>query len=103
MPAEALFDRADDDRWLPTDLARGPWSPDALHGGPTAALLARAVEPLVAPLAVARMTIELVRPVPVAPLRVSSTLLRDGRKIRLADARVEHDGTLVAWATALAI
>ena len=29
---------------MPTDFARGPWDPNALHGGPVAALLARAVE-----------------------------------------------------------
>jgi hypothetical protein len=103
MSADALFVPFDDGLWLPTDRARGPWSPDALHGGPTAALLARAVEPLLAPLPVARITVELVRPVPVAPLAVTSKLLRDGRKIRLAEARLEHDGTLLAWATALGI
>jgi len=32
------------DLFLPTPLARGPWSPDALHGGAPGALLARAVE-----------------------------------------------------------
>jgi hypothetical protein len=103
MSADALFTPTGDGRWLPTDFARGPWSPDALHGGPTAALLARAVEPLLTPLPVARMTVELIRPVPVAPLTVTATLLRDGRKIRLADARIEHDGNLVAWATVLGI
>ena len=29
---------------VPTAAARGPWSPDALHGGPVAALVARCVE-----------------------------------------------------------
>jgi hypothetical protein len=38
----------DGDALLPTDLARGPWNPAALHGGPTSALLARD-DPLVAP------------------------------------------------------
>ena len=33
----------DGDRFLPTDLARGPWSADATHAGPPAALLGRAV------------------------------------------------------------
>ena len=46
----ALFVADGPDTWLPTDLARGPWDPNALHGGPSAALLARAVEPLLAPL-----------------------------------------------------
>ena len=33
-------------RLVPTPVARGPWSPDALHGGPVAALVAGSVEAL---------------------------------------------------------
>jgi Acyl-CoA thioesterase C-terminal domain/Acyl-CoA thioesterase N-terminal domain len=99
----SLFDAAGLDMWLPNDLARGPWDPDALHGGPTAALLARAVEPLLAPLQPTRLTVELLRRVPVAPLHVTARLTRDGRKIRIAEARIEHDGTAVATAVALGI
>jgi hypothetical protein len=99
----SLFVSAGRDMWQPTDVARGPWDPDALHGGPSAALLARAVEPLLAPLQPARLTVELLRPVPAAPLHVAARLTRDGRKIRLAEARIEHDGVAVATAVALAI
>jgi hypothetical protein len=99
----ALFVPAGTDTWLPTDLARGPWDPNALHGGPSAALLARALEPLLAPLQPTRLTVELLRPVPVAPLHVIARLTRDGRKVRLAEARIEHEDTLVASAIALAI
>ena len=41
--SEALF-RLEAGRYLPTDRSRGPWSPDALHGSPVAALLAHVVE-----------------------------------------------------------
>ena len=34
----------DGDDLVPTDLARGPWSPESLHGGPVAALVTRATE-----------------------------------------------------------
>jgi len=101
--SDALFVPTADGRWLPTDAARGPWSPDALHGGPSAALLARAVEPLLDPLQPVRLTVELLRPVPVAPLTIEAEQLRPGRKVRMAGARVLHDGTVVASATALAI
>ena len=100
---DALFVPATGGAWLPTDLARGPWTPDALHGGPTSALLARAVEPLLAPLQPVRLTIELLRPVPVAPLVVNAELVRPGKKVRLARAALVHDGTTVASITALAI
>jgi len=99
----SLFVAHGSDEWLPTDLARGPWDPDALHGGPTAALLARAVEPLLVPLQPVRLTVELLRPVPIAPLRVDGWLTRDGRKVRLAGAKIEHEGVVVASTVALGI
>ena len=67
--ADALF-IADGDRFVPTVHTRGPWDPQAQHGGPPAALIARAVEavPADAPMHVARLTVELLRPVPLTPL-----------------------------------
>ena len=44
MSGSALFDLLDMTTVRATELARGPWSRDALHGGPTSGLLARAVE-----------------------------------------------------------
>jgi hypothetical protein len=102
--ADALFTRLDGDQVLPGPLARGPWSPDALHGGPVAALLAVAAEPALEGMHPARVTVELLRPVPVAPLRVSARVTRPGKKVRLVAAEVTtDDGTLVASATVLGI
>src|SRR5262249_45287661 len=39
----ALFVR-DGDHYVPTELARGPWDPNALHGGAPSALFAHACE-----------------------------------------------------------
>ncbi len=57
--ADALF-RRDGDLYVPTDFARGPWSPDALHGGPVASLVAGAVEACEAPVPMhsARLTLD---------------------------------------------
>jgi hypothetical protein len=66
--SDALF-TVHHERVTPTELARGPWDPRALHGGPVAALLARAVEradDAGTPFHVARLTVELLRPVPKA-------------------------------------
>ena len=65
-------------RLVPTERARGPWSPDALHGGPVAALVARAAEtvPGGEELQLVRITLELLRPVPMAPLAVTSVLAK---------------------------
>jgi hypothetical protein len=101
---DALFEPLESDRYLPTDLARGPWSPDSLHGGPVGALLAGAVEGLLEGLHPARVTVELLRPAPVAPLRVTTRVIRPGRKVRLVAAEaVEDDGTVVAMSTVLGI
>src|SRR5581483_9207613 len=40
---EAVFIR-EGQRFTPTELARGPWDPQALHGGAPAALIVRAFE-----------------------------------------------------------
>ena len=101
---QALF-VADGEHVIPTDRSRGPWSPDALHGGPVAALVARAVELLVPdePMLVTRVTVELLRPVPVAPLAVTATLVRPGRKVQLVDVRIEAEGRDVVWGRALRV
>jgi hypothetical protein len=102
--ADALFEPLGNDRYLPTDLARGPWSADALHGGPVAALLAGAAEGLLEGLHPARVTVELLRPAPITPLRVTAAVVRPGRKVRLVTADVAtDDGTRVASATVLGI
>ena len=103
-PEDALF-VPDGDRLVPTEAARGPWAPDALHGGPVAALLARTVESLVPdePMHVSRLTVELLRPVPLAPLSVSASFARPGRKVQFVDARISDGERDVAWARALRI
>jgi hypothetical protein len=100
---DTLFVPAANGAWLPTAFSRGPWSPEALHGGPVAALLARAVEPELGELQPVRVTVELLRPVPHVPLHVTAVTERPGRKVRLASASIAADGAEVARATALAI
>lgn len=65
----------------------GPWSPEAQHGGPPAALLGRSVEGLGAG-AVGRFTMELLGPVPVGPLAVEASVVRRGRSVTLAGAEL---------------
>ena len=105
MP-DAIFRAVAEDRYLPTELAIGPWDSRALHGGPPAALVAGLLERAVADARLgadffpARLTVELLRPVPVAELTVSTTIRRPGRRFCLADATVSApDGTVVMAAT----
>lgn len=102
--SDALF-RRDGDVYHPTPLTEGPWSPDAQHGGPPAALLAGAVEkcPTEAEMVVARITIELLRPVPLETLRLTSEVVRPGRKVQLVSASLWHEDTEVARALGLKI
>ncbi|MFN3257219.1 MAG: thioesterase family protein [Ilumatobacter sp.] len=90
------------ERWVPTELARGPWDPTHCHGGPTSALLARAAErageaddPV--DWQIARLTVELVRGVPVGrPLDLITEVERPGRKVSLVAARLLDGDTEVA-------
>lgn len=83
----ALFERTGDDHWVPTEWSRGPWDPAHCHGGPVAALLAREVErcePGDVDWQLARLTIELTRPVPVGRrLSLTSSLERPGKRVAL--------------------
>lgn len=102
--SDAIF-MTDGARFNPTDLARGPWTPEAQHGGPPAALLAREIERFHGGEAmfVSRLTIELLRPVPIAPLTVEANWARPGRKVQLVTAALFSGETEVARATGLRI
>ncbi len=92
MPA--LFERLGDDVVVATGYSRGPWSPNSLHGGPVAILVAGEIEalPTDAPMMVSRLTLELERPVPLTPLRISTTVSRPGRKVRVIDVELHTVG-----------
>ena len=102
--SDALFE-PDGARFVPTPLARGPWSPEALHGGPPAALMARCAARHAdgEGMLVSRITVELLRPVPVSPLIVETRSLRPGRKVQLVGISIRAGDVEVARATALRI
>ena len=85
--ADALYS-LDGDRYVPSALTTGPWDPSAQHGGAPSALLTRAVESVEAPVPVrlARITFELLRPVPLEPLAIRTEVLRPGKKVSLVGA-----------------
>ena len=103
--SESIFEPAGRDLYVPTEAALGPWTDQALHGGPPAMLLAREVERFQSDstLFVTRLTIELLRPVGRTPLAVRSRLVRPGRKVQLIEASLWSEETEVARATALRI
>lgn len=100
----SLFEPVSDGRVRPTAHARGPWDPQALHGGAAAALIVRAFEQFGSeqasaadtPVAatgdtpgataargvIARLGVEFVKPIPFAELSVSIEVVRDGRRVQ---------------------
>ncbi len=103
MTAEPIFTSEGGGLYVPSELARGPWSPDAQHGGAPAGLLAREVERVEGPQFVARVTVEFLRPVPLAPLEVTAEVLRPGRRVQLVGASLRADGDEVCRALALRV
>ena len=84
-------------RFASTDWTRGPWGPDSQHAGPPAALLGRAME-LVAPrddVEVARVTFEILGPIPIAELEVKATVARSGKSVELVEAGLSAGGKVV--------
>jgi hypothetical protein len=93
MSEPAVF-AGQDGRFVASELARGPWDPNAQHGGAPAALLMRAFERLEggAGLAIARVTYEFVRPVPLGELSVEASVIRPGRRVQLLEGAIAGTG-----------
>ncbi len=101
---EAIF-RVDGANVVTSPHAAGPWDPNMQHGGAPGSLVVWAAERIPAPvlMRVARVTIDLMRPVPVAPLTLETEVLREGRKIQLCAVRLRANGVLTVSATVLKI
>ncbi len=104
MPA-AFYVR-DGERWLATELTRGPWSSALQHGGPPAAVLAGAIESFgddASRFIVTRLTFEFLRPIPIAAFTVRCEPVRLGNRAQRIDATLVHDGVDVARAHGLRV
>ena len=87
----------------PVPEARSPWSADMLHGRLLSGLAARAVEdeghdPA---LRVVRLTVDMFRSPPMSSLTVATSVIRDGRRVRVVDASIRCADVEVARASAL--
>src|SRR6476646_2882353 len=76
-----------------TPATAGPWTSQAQHGGPPAALLGRALERLEGDeeRVLGRFTMDLLGPVPVGPLSIEACVLRPGRSVSLRQATLYDD------------
>lgn len=105
MMAQSIF-IPDGPRFAATELARGPWNPEAQHGGAPAALLVRAFERLAAAdgLLFARVSYEFLRPVPLAAIEVRVEIVRSGRRSALLEGSiVDGEGRELVRARALRV
>jgi acyl-CoA thioesterase len=102
--SESIF-VADGERFTPTEQARGPWDPRALHGGAPAALITSAFECLQpgAELRIGRLGFEFLRPIPMAPLTLSTSIARPGRRVQELSAELRAGDELVVRASALRV
>jgi Thioesterase-like superfamily len=102
--SESIF-ISEGDCFVPTEHARGPWDPRALHGGAPAALIAAALERMTPgeELPFARLSFEFLRPVPMAPLRLSTRISRPGRRVQALEAELSAEDVVVCRASALRI
>lgn len=97
---EAFFE-ADGAGFRATALTRGPWDKGSQHGGPPAALLGRAVEAELPPgFRLARMTVDILRPVPIGRV-VARATVRAGRRVARGRAVLEAGDVEVMTATAM--
>ena len=91
--AETFFE-PDGDRYVATELTRGPWDPKAQHAGPPSALLGREIERLGGgriggedglSAQVGRITYEVLRSVPIGPVSVEARVTRPGRRVEMIE------------------
>ena len=93
----ALYER-DGEFVVATGHSRGPWDPGACHAGPTAALLAYAIEhDHPADMVATRLTVRVNRPVPVGKrLELRTVMNRPGKKVQMLSAHLaDENGTEV--------
>ncbi|MET8872432.1 thioesterase family protein [Nocardia sp. NPDC004604] len=89
--------------FAPLPFAASAWSPKMLNGPAICGLMARALERQHCSegFTPARLTVDLFRPTLNKPVTVVTELVREGRRILVADAALMQDGEDMARATAI--
>jgi hypothetical protein len=97
--------RVEQDAAFASEHTAGPWDPGLQHGGAPTALIAWAAEkiPTREPMQVMRITVDLLRPVPIGQLQFRTEVVREGRKIQLCAVTLLHENVVVVRASVLKI
>jgi acyl-coenzyme A thioesterase PaaI-like protein len=101
-PLPPAYFEPDGDTFVPTSIANGPWGA-TISGNYVGGMLGYAVERsgIDADLQPARFTVDLLRPAAMAPLRIRTSVVREGRRLKLVHAELVQDDTVVAMASCL--
>jgi hypothetical protein len=85
-----------------TEATRGPWDEAHQHAGPPAGLIGRALESFQRrdDARVVRVTLEILRPVPIAEIEVEVSLARAGKRVELLEAAATSGGEVILRARA---
>jgi hypothetical protein len=97
---DAFFEAAGPGTFVATEATAGPWSRDAQHGGPPAALAARELarhQPDDGQ-RLARVAVDILRPIPVTKLSLRTRVVRPGRRVALLETIMEADSQEVLHA-----
>ena len=92
------------DLFVPTDYAVSPWHPGLLHGGSVAALFGHQLAihgEALAGFQLSRQTLNLLRPVPRAPLSLRAEPLREGKRLHVLQLSLYAGQRLVARSESL--
>jgi hypothetical protein len=96
----AFYEPAGPGAFAASPASAGPWSAQAQHGGPPSALAARAIERHEPDEGqrLARVAVDILRPVPVGKVTLRTRTVRPGRRVALLEAIMEADGQEVLHA-----
>lgn len=104
---KAFYQSLGGGRYASTELTRGPWDAGAQHAGPPAALLGFAVEHREGAredMRVARIALEIMRPVPLATLSATTRVTHASRGVEVVEATLSvEDGPTVMAARAVRV
>jgi hypothetical protein len=102
MTLDAYFQKQDS-QFIANPIARGPWSPNMLHGRVIAGLLAFEIEqqhgdPDMVPV---RLTVDMYRAPDFSPITIVTRIARAGQRIKVIDADFMINGTSMARASCM--
>ncbi len=99
---QPVFHR-DGDLLVPGPLATGPWYEGSQHGSAMLGLLARAIElhPSQGPMQITRLTVDLMRAAPMAPVTTRAHSRRTGKTVEVVEAELQAGGETYARASAM--